>query len=43
LHLPSSPGGSPYAAAADGQRFLTILTVGEAESSPIVLQTGARP
>ncbi len=37
------PMFSPYAAAADGQRFLTILTVGEAESSPIVLQTGARP
>jgi dipeptidyl aminopeptidase/acylaminoacyl peptidase len=42
MALPASPGSSPYAAAADGQRFLTILTVGEAESSPIVLQTGAR-
>ena len=41
--LPTGPGRSPYAAAADGQRFLTILIVGEAESSPIVLQTGARP
>jgi Tol biopolymer transport system component len=43
LLLPSSPGSSPFAAAADGQRFLAIVTVGEAESSPIVLQTGVRP
>ena len=43
LHLPSSPGGSPYAAAADGQRFLDDPHRGRGESSPIVLQTGARP
>jgi dipeptidyl aminopeptidase/acylaminoacyl peptidase len=42
-HLPSGPGRSPYAAAADGQRFLAVVNVGEAESSPIVLETGARP
>ncbi len=32
-----------YDATADGQRFLANLLIDEAESSPIVLQTGARP
>ncbi len=31
---------TPYGASADGQRFLAILAAGEAESSPIVIQTG---
>jgi Tol biopolymer transport system component len=43
LRLPTIAGGRPYEATADGQRFLAIVTVGEAESSPIVLQAGARP
>jgi len=43
LRLPTIAGGNPYEAAADGQRLLAILTVGEEESSPIVLQTGVRP
>ncbi|HYN05409.1 MAG TPA: protein kinase [Vicinamibacteria bacterium] len=43
LRLPTIAGGNPYAATADGQRFLAIVTVGEEESSAIVLQTGARP
>jgi len=43
LPMRTGTGGAPYAATADGQRFLAILTVGAAESSPILLQTGARP
>ena len=43
LRLPTIAGGRPYEVTADGLRFLAIVTVGEAESSPIVLQTGARP
>jgi hypothetical protein len=43
LPMRTGTGGAPYAATADGQRFLAILTVGAAESSPIVLETGARP
>ncbi len=41
LRLAILAGATPYGASADGQGFLAILTVGEAESSPIVLQTGA--
>jgi len=41
LPMRTGTGSAPYAATADGQRFLAILTVGEADSSPIVLQTGA--
>jgi Tol biopolymer transport system component len=41
LRLASVAGGAPYEATADGQRFLAIVTVGEAESSPIVLETEA--
>jgi Tol biopolymer transport system component len=41
LRLATVAGATPYAATADGQRFLTIVTVGEADSSPFVLQTGA--
>jgi len=43
LPMATGTGGAPYAATVDGQRFLAILTVGEADSSPIVLQTGTRP
>jgi Tol biopolymer transport system component len=41
LRLATVAGATPYAATADGQRFLAIVTVGEAESSPIVFQTAA--
>jgi Tol biopolymer transport system component len=42
LRVASSLISTPYWPSADGQRFLAILTAGEAESSPIVIQTGAR-
>jgi len=42
LRFPTLEGAPPYDATADGQRFLANVLVAEAESSPIVLQTGAQ-
>jgi hypothetical protein len=42
LRVASSLISTPFWPSADGQRFLAILAAGEAESSPIVIQTGAR-
>ena len=42
LRMASPLIATPFGASADGQRFLAILAAGEAESSPIVIQTGAR-
>jgi eukaryotic-like serine/threonine-protein kinase len=42
MRLATVAGNSPYAVSADGQRILAIVTVGEAEASPIVLQTGVQ-
>ncbi|HSD28079.1 MAG TPA: protein kinase [Vicinamibacteria bacterium] len=40
LNVITTGGATPYAATADGRRFLAILRIGETESSPIVVQTG---
>ncbi|MBK9063906.1 MAG: serine/threonine-protein kinase [Acidobacteria bacterium] len=40
LRLASVSGNTPFGVSADGQRILAIVTVGEAEASPIVLQMG---
>jgi Tol biopolymer transport system component len=42
VRMATIAGATPYDATTDGQRFLAVVTVGEAESSPILLQTGAQ-
>ena len=42
LRLATIAGNTPFGVSADGRRFLAIVTVGEAEASPIVVQTGVQ-